>query len=631
MTKHHPSSWLKFKNLLWKLHYRLERLGYPTEFEKLHLDHHYRALILHHVLHHLNDDKAHETAQKIIAQEQQLGISYRLNEQEKISPFASMQTASRSSWLGLMMALALILLIGSSYFLLQQTHAESSADTTALHPIADLSPDKTRIHKSTLPIIPSAEHIATPVMQKPLATTQDRITAHSGKDLAQSHSKIPLSEKVQAASTPTDKPVAKEPPAKLLFRMHGSNTIGEKLAPALVQAYLAHLKATHITVKPTAALEKRITATLPQQGRVAIEIAAHGSSTAFQDLAKHLTDIGMASRKIKTKEVKQLRAQYGDLTLPASEHIIGLDGIAIIINKSNPIDQLDIAQLARLFSGDIQNWSEIGGPDLPVSIFSRDEKSGTWDTFKHLVLKKFQRTLSPKAKRYESSSKLSDLVAQTPGAIGFIGLPYVRHAKLLAIADNAQTQAIMPTLFTVSTEDYPLSRRLYFYLPEKSSLLLQDFADFVQSDAGQRIVQSIGFISQTIRAVKPAIPATAPAEYKTIVAPLKRLSLNFRFRPNSNQLDNKAYRDLARLTHYLIAHPEQHIYLLGFSDSTGDRHYNLTLSEQRAKAIASQLERRGISPYLVKGFGEDMPIASNSSPAGRNKNRRVEIWVDDND
>ena len=615
MTKHHPSSWLKFKNMLWKLHYRLERLGYPTEFEKLHLDHRYRALILHHVLHHMNDDKTHATAQKIIAYEQQLGISYRLSEQEKVSPFTSMQTTARSFWLELVMVLALVLLIGSSYFLLQQTHAESPADTTALHPKADLAPDKPRIAASTLPIMPSAEHIASPVMQKTHAT-------------AQSHSRRPLSGKIQSASTPADKPIAKEPPAKRLFRMHGSNTIGEKLAPALVHAYFTYLKASHITITPTATLEKRITATLPHQGRVAIDIAAHGSSTAFRDLAKHLTDMGIASRKIKTKEVKQLQPQYGDLTSPASEHIIGLDGIAIIINKSNPINQLNINQLARLFSGEIRNWSEIGGPDLPVSIFSRDEKSGTWDTFKHLVLKKFQRTLSPKAKRYESSSKLSDLVAQTPGAIGFIGLPYVRHAKLLAIADNAETQAILPTLFTVSTEDYPLSRRLYFYLPEQSSLWLQDFADFVQSDAGQRIVQSIGFISQTIRVVKPAIPATAPVEYKNIVTPLKRLSLNFRFRPNSNQLDNKAYRDLARLTHYLIAHPEQHIYLLGFSDSTGDRRYNLTLSEQRAKTIESQLEQRGIFAYLVKGFGEDMSIASNSSPAGRNKNRRVEIWVD---
>ncbi|NLO81402.1 MAG: phosphate ABC transporter substrate-binding protein [Xanthomonadaceae bacterium] len=266
-----------------------------------------------------------------------------------------------------------------------------------------------------------------------------------------------------AATGPQKKPLPAQLPPPAL-RLHGSNTIGEQLAPALVEGILRARGYTDIRLVPgTTSTDKTVYAfaqdDLPE---IAVEIHAHGSSTAFQGLMAGSADLGMASRPILDREVTALQPQLGNLTAVGSEHVIALDGLAVIVHPSNPVHSLSTRQVAQLFSGQIANWNSLGGPELPVTVYARDDQSGTFETFKSLVLKPHGAQLTPSAHRIESSSELSDRVAQDPGAIGFIGLPYVRRAKVLAINESEQALAIVPTHFTVATEDYPLSRRLYF-------------------------------------------------------------------------------------------------------------------------------------------------------------------------
>jgi phosphate transport system substrate-binding protein len=420
-------------------------------------------------------------------------------------------------------------------------------------------------------------------------------------------------------------------PAKIVLRLHGSNTIGEALAPALVSGFLASQggKAIQVVRSPDP-LDSSIQATLPGQDTpTGVELKAHGSATAFAALATRVADIGMSSRPIKADEVASLSGKFnmGDLTQPGSETIIGLDGLAILVHPSNPVDKLTVAQIAQVFSGQINNWKQLGGPDLPITLYARDEKSGTWDTFKSTVLERNKVTLGV-AKRFESSSQLSDSVANDKSGIGFTGLPYIRQSKALAVADSDGTIALLPTAFTVGTEDYPLSRRLFLYAPAQTmGNFGKSFVDYVLSDAGQEIVRKIGFIPQNISAEKIIAPDDAPGSYKELAGNKQRLSISFRFRKGSDDLDNKGLRDMVRLTNYLSHNPGKSLYLAGFTDNVGASRDNLELSKKRAQGVAQDLQAAGVIPKEVLGFGADMPLASNDSDLGKQKNRRVEVWV----
>jgi phosphate transport system substrate-binding protein len=391
----------------------------------------------------------------------------------------------------------------------------------------------------------------------------------------------------------------------LAFKIHGSNTIGEKLAPTLIAEY---------------PLESTITYRDSGQDTFvkSIELHAHGSSTAFTALEEMRTNIGMSSRMIKDEENNKLLTIYGNMKTEASEHIIAIDGLAIIVHSSNPLNHLTVEQAAKIFSGQIKNWRDLGGPDREIILHARDEKSGTWDSFKSLVLDRYKAKLNDLAIRYESSSELSDKVASEPGAIGAIGLPYVRQSKALAIAETSNTNAYLPSFFSVSTEDYPLSRRLYLYSPYQSANAeTRAFLEFVQSDAGQEVVRRTGFIPQLISAEKVDAQAEAPSDYKLLTQQAQRLSFSFRFRTGSNELDSKAVRDFYRLVNYLSKN----------TDSQGGASQNLLLSKNRALKVSEQLKLSGISIKQIYAMGSSLPIASNEDEFGRNRNRRVEVWV----
>jgi phosphate transport system substrate-binding protein len=414
--------------------------------------------------------------------------------------------------------------------------------------------------------------------------------------------------------------------SETVFRLHGSNTIGEKLAPLLLEGFLKQQNINSFTWTRNTPLERVLHYRVDDKN-YAIELKSHGSSTAFSALKNKTADIGMSSRRIKTSEVEQLAKTAGHLNKLGNEHIIGLDGLAVIVNQNNAVKQLSSKTLAKIFSGEINNWSQIGGASLPIKLYARDQHSGTWDTFKNLVLKKHGKKLSQQAKRFESSSELSTVVSQNEAAIGFIGLNYVLHNKAIAISASKDTSAIFPTRFTVGTEDYALSRRLYFYTPTSASNLVKDFAQYALSTQGQQVVSQAGLISQNIKLEQVYPFAEAPKKYQQYASTAKRLSLNFRFDYATKDLDNKGKRDLLRLVDFMEDHQSRRIVLMGFSDSIGAQVKNSSLSYKRAKSVELALTSRGIPVLAVEGMGEALPIANNNTDDGRKRNRRVEVWL----
>ncbi len=421
-------------------------------------------------------------------------------------------------------------------------------------------------------------------------------------------------------------PVPDDGPA---LRIQGSNTIGAELGPALVEGLLQEqgLLKVH-RENPDTANEQRIVAQTAQGKRVVVEVAAHGSSTGFAALKNASADLAASSREIKDSELLSLQS-LGDLKSAAAEQVIAIDGLAIILHPDNPLQQLDTEQLARIFSGEVKTWEDLGGRGGAIHLYARDDQSGTYDTFKELVLSRRGKTLSSAAKRFESSEQLSDAVSGDPQGIGFIGLPYVRQAKAVAIADGA-SQPMLPLSSLIATEDYPLSRRLFFYLPpDSSNPWAKALVAFAQSREGQLIVAANGFVSQTVHAMTVAPNALMPEGYQSLSRHAQRLTVNFRFEEGSANLDNKARQDLARVLDYIKRHEktERAVTLVGFGDAKDDPARADLLSKLRAMAVRRELVKNGVVLREVRGFGALMPVAANNADEGRIKNRRVEVWV----
>ncbi|CAM3079320.1 hypothetical protein BZK31_00525 [Pseudomonas floridensis] len=416
-----------------------------------------------------------------------------------------------------------------------------------------------------------------------------------------------------------------------VLRIQGSNTINARLGPALVEGLMRQQGLQAVRTLPGDAVnEQRVTGTASDNGRpVRVEVAAHGSGTGFEALNNGTADLAASSRPIKEQEAAEL-ARLGDLRSAAAEQVIAIDGVAVILHPGNPLRQLDTRQLARIFSGEVKDWSEVGGNSGAIHLYARDENSGTWETFKELVLTRQGKHLSKAAVRFESSEQLSDEVSNDRNGIGFIGLPYVRRAKAIAIADG-ESKPMLPTVNLIATEDYPLSRRLFLYVPPLTPQgWAQALVQFTQSVEGQAIVAQNGFVAQTVQAVRVPTTPQMPVDYQVLTRKAERLSVNFRFAQGSARLDNKAQLDLRRVADYLKANDklDQQVTLVGFGDAKSDPERAVLLSRLRAMAVRRELQKSGVTFRDVLGLGDEMPVATNDLDDGRIKNRRVEVWVE---
>ncbi|MDP3898763.1 MAG: phosphate ABC transporter substrate-binding/OmpA family protein, partial [Mesorhizobium sp.] len=388
---------------------------------------------------------------------------------------------------------------------------------------------------------------------------------------------------------------------------------------------------------------------LPGGENFEVELASKGSGTAFESLASARAVIGMSSRAIKPSEADLLRQQLGvDMLDAASEHVLALDGLAVIVNSTNPLRDVafNLETIAQIFSGQIANWSQLGGTAAPINVYARDSKSGTFSTFDDMVMKPASLSLAGAAKRFESSDELTDSVENDPNGIGFIGLPYVRNNRALQIGSTCGI-AYGPSRFTIQTEVYPLSRRLYLYTPGTPRQgLASDLLNFSMSPEAQPIIRDAGFIDQTVEledvqqratwvaSLSETADARAPRDMQTqlldIAGKVTRASVNFRFRSGSSELDNKALSDVRRIARAL-QNPSfggQNWFLVGFADSDGSFRTNLNLAFARSQAVAKVLAAQGVQVpnNRIASFSWLAPVACNSDEQGKALNRRVELW-----
>jgi phosphate transport system substrate-binding protein len=216
---------------------------------------------------------------------------------------------------------------------------------------------------------------------------------------------------------------------------------------------------------------------------IKISVQGGGSGVGIASLLDKTTDIATSSRKIKTEEIEKGKASG----IIPNEIAIALDGIAVIVHPANSVKALTKAQIKDIYTGKINNWSEVGGKNAKIVVVNRDTSSGTYEAFEILALNK--EKVRPDALTTASNQAVAQTVAQTPGAIGYIG-----HGYLTPKVKAVTVDKIDCTKQTIQSEKYPLSRYLYVYTNGKPTGNVQKFINFILSKEGQKLVEEEGFV-----------------------------------------------------------------------------------------------------------------------------------------
>lgn len=217
---------------------------------------------------------------------------------------------------------------------------------------------------------------------------------------------------------------------------------------------------------------------------ISISVQGGGSGVGIASLIDGTCNIADASRPIKEKEI----ATAQEKGINPVETVIARDAIALVVHPSNTLTGLTLAEIKDIYTGKVSNWSEVGGADQEIIVVSRDSASGTFETFNELALE--GEKVRADALLQASNAAVVTTVANTPGAIGYVGLGYVsKEIKALTVDE------VIPSKETVNAGDYPLARSLFMYTDGKPEGAVKKFIDFVLSAEGQKLVEENGYIS----------------------------------------------------------------------------------------------------------------------------------------
>jgi len=224
---------------------------------------------------------------------------------------------------------------------------------------------------------------------------------------------------------------------------------------------------------------------------VKISVSGGGSGIGFAALQNQTTDLCDASRKIKPAEQMKCAAVFEGGKRP-TEYKVALDGLSVYVNPENTLKELTVAQVGDIFTGKIKNWKEVGGPDAPITVYSRENSSGTYEFFKEHVLK--GKDFAASAQTMPGTAAIVQAVVKDKNGIGYGGAAYGGSSKLLAIKKTDTSPAIAPTEETVMNGTYPIWRHLFVYVdPAKDKGEIAAYLTWIRSDDGQKYVKDVGY------------------------------------------------------------------------------------------------------------------------------------------
>lgn len=229
---------------------------------------------------------------------------------------------------------------------------------------------------------------------------------------------------------------------------------------------------------------------------VRISVTGGGSGTGITALINKTVDIANASRQIKSEEMAAAEA----VGLSPQEFVIARDAIAVIVNPANPVDHLTLDQLSKIYSGEINNWSEVGGEDRTIVRLSRETNSGTHVYFLESVVRKGdtenKTIFAADTLLLPSSEGIIAEVRDNPNAIGYDGLGYItKEVKILGISSPEQPDNyVIPSVETVTNNEYLISRNLYVYTQNQPTGAIKEYLDWIFTPEAQKIVKDLGFV-----------------------------------------------------------------------------------------------------------------------------------------
>ncbi len=435
------------------------------------------------------------------------------------------------------------------------------------------------------------------------------------------------------------------------FTISGSRTLALRLMPSLLDGFSASL-GLDVTQQTDENGNPQVLFSGENGEDVAkITFAMQGSSAGLRDLISGTASLALTTRVARPAEVSAFSAAgLGNIRAAQNEHILALDGIVIVVSGKNRVRIIGNADLAAIFSGRIGDWAQLGGVPGPINLYVRPENSATGSLFSQLVMRPARSGFSPRINLMDSDIAVSDAVAADPNGIGFTTYSDSANATPVSLlgACNIQSPA---TGFTIQSEEYPYSRRLYLYKnAQSSSPLVDQFIEYLNTNDAQELVGLTGFVDQGVREVavnnqglrflSAALPTDAEMTLASLqsmmtdLATASRLSITYRFEQGTAELDSRAQEDINRLAdHMLRPHlQDKKVILMGFTDSVGNGENNQRLSLSRAEQVRTALLAAGegaIDPARieVRGYGELSPLGCNEVTDGRRINRRVEVWT----
>jgi phosphate transport system substrate-binding protein len=221
---------------------------------------------------------------------------------------------------------------------------------------------------------------------------------------------------------------------------------------------------------------------------LSVQVTGGGSGVGIAALINGGTNVCEASRPMKAAERDLVKSRHGK---DVKEIPVALDGVAIYVSESNPIKDLTEAQLKGIYSGTITNWRDVGGKDARIVAYGRDNSSGTYQFFKEHVLN--NGDFAREVQTLPGTGAIVNAVSKDPASIGYGGIAYASGIRVIPVRRDEKSEAIVPSIATVKTGQYPLSRNLFFYTIGEPSGDVKAFIDWVLGPEGQKICETVGY------------------------------------------------------------------------------------------------------------------------------------------
>ncbi|QXT40081.1 substrate-binding domain-containing protein [Gymnodinialimonas ceratoperidinii] len=431
-------------------------------------------------------------------------------------------------------------------------------------------------------------------------------------------------------------------------RVAGAATVAEGLLPALLEAFASSRGMSMGVEEGPAYVLRR------SDGSPAARFAVTPGTTddGFLSLLNGEADIALALREPSQAEVAASEAASpDDPPLDDRVRVLALDALVPVVSPDNPINALSLPEIARLFSGDVTNWAEVGGPDAPVALHMLAPGLGLSQAFSTRVLLPSEASMSDEVTRHVSAEALAEAVTRDAYAVGITARSAVGPARAVPLMGECGFPLSAST-DAVKAEDYPLTAPIYMYLaPRRLPLLVRQFLAFTETEAAEAHVAAAGFVNQlltrtplalqgerlgnAIRAAGDEVDLAALQEVVGTLGTAERLSTTLRFNPGGAVLDIQSRASVGRLAAAIErgAFDGRQLIFAGFSDSDGPATVNARLSLRRAGVVRDAVRAAGVADasrveMVAAGFGEAMPMACDDTDWGRAVNRRVEVWVD---